>query len=548
MADKYGGPIAEPSLVDATGKPGGLGEKIESTLQRAFAKLIGGVANTLADILRAGVIAALHALFPGTRELFDGIYAMLLDLESTPPEVKEAIREAQKGEHEADPVTLLLGGIGMLVGLAIGSLGPITRRMSYEVDQRVKTARASPDLGTRLLWRGLWDKQRFITQTQDLGWGAEDAERLIEALREKPGIGDVAAAFYRGYISEDEFLQRVQELGFGNEDAELLLKLSERIPPITDIIRFAVREAFDEAVIEKFGYMQNFPSEVAQWARAQGFSEDWARKYWAAHWELPSITMGFEMFQRTTESSTDPDADTIPLPSGRNVQNVIGRSTLEMLLRIADIAPFWRDKIMEVAYRPYNRVDVRRMYRLGVLDIDDVYRAYLDIGYPPERAAALTEWTVLEYGEGGRDLTKTDILIAYRQRRIVRDTALNMLIEIGYDQKEAELLIGREDYKLEEEKEKAIIKVIKLQYLMNQIDRGQVWSELGKLDLPDERVRLLLEMWDVEKRKKSKRPTPRELIGFFERGIISEEEFVAEMSNYGYTDKYIDWYLKSLRG
>jgi len=548
MVDEYGGPIATPDLVESQGKPGGLGSKIENTIIRAFTQIVEKVATTTADIMRAGLIAALHALFPGTRELFDELYDNVLALESTPPEVRRLIQRAREGKHEADPITLLLGGISLLIGIVTGSLGPIQRLLSYEVDRKIVTARVDPELGARLYFRGIWPFKRVVDQLRDLGWPEEDIAGLIDAMRSRPQVGDVVAAYYRGMIDEQGLKYRLGELGFDTADREMIMGLSERIPPINDIISFAVREAFDEETIQRFQYLLDFPEELAKWAYKQGLSEYWAKRYWVAHWQLPSVQLGYRMFHTTTERSTDPNADIIRLPSGKTVKNVIGEDTLKLLLRVSDIAPFWRDKLMEISYLPYNRVDVRRMFKQGVLDIDDVYRSYLDIGYPPEKAAALTEWTIMEYGESNRDLSKTDILIAYRQRRLTREAAAKLLLELSYDEDEVNILLGREDYKVEEQKEKAVIKVTKQRYLMNQIDRGEVWAELGRIDLPEERIRMLLELWDVDKQRKARRPSLRDLISFLSNGIISPNEFAEEMSNLGYSDKYIKWYLASIGG
>ena len=82
-----------------------------------------------------------------------------------------------------------------------------------------------------------------------------------------------------------------------------------------------------------------------------GLPEEQARNYWAAHWELPSAQMGYAMFQR----------------------RIIDHETLVMLLKSLDIMPFWRDKLIEMSYNPLTRVDVRRMYGLGVLSEEEVY-------------------------------------------------------------------------------------------------------------------------------------------------------------------------------
>jgi len=114
--------------------------------------------------------------------------------------------------------------------------------------------------------------------------------------------------------------------------------------------------------------------------------------------------------------------------------------------------PYWRDKLIQIAYTPYTRVDVRRMYQVGVLSKDDVYRAYRDLGYDEEKARNMTEFTVKYVEEEPRKLTRTMIEKAYITGEIDRETALALLQEIGYDKENADLILRLKEMD-EEEKE-----------------------------------------------------------------------------------------------
>ena len=83
---------------------------------------------------------------------------------------------------------------------------------------------------------------------------------------------------------------------------------------------------------------------------------------------LPSIGQGFEMLHR----------------------RVIEDADLDLLLRALDVMPFWREKLKDISYNPLTRVDVRRMHRIGVLEEEGVFNAYLDVGYNEENAQLMT--------------------------------------------------------------------------------------------------------------------------------------------------------------
>ncbi len=95
------------------------------------------------------------------------------------------------------------------------------------------------------------------------------------------------------------------------------------------------------------------------------------------------------------------------------------------------------------------------MFVLGILDENGVRDAYLDLGYSPERAQAMTEFTKRyaapdEDGElkEMRDLAQTSIRQGYRRHVIEREQALDYLVLAGYSEDVAEFLLTIDDVQL----------------------------------------------------------------------------------------------------
>ncbi|GAH21078.1 unnamed protein product, partial [marine sediment metagenome] len=96
---------------------------------------------------------------------------------------------------------------------------------------------------------------------------------------------------------------------------------------------------------------------------------------------------------------------------------------LSRLLKSLDIMPFWRDKLTEISYNPLTRVDVRRMYKLGVLDESEVKKSYLNIGYNENDAEKMTAFTKKYEGDTEKELTKSAIDKAFKNDIIFRRQA-----------------------------------------------------------------------------------------------------------------------------
>jgi len=263
------------------------------------------------------------------------------------------------------------------------------------------------------------------------GFTAGDIEILVDSAYNLLDDRTVQILLLRGLIDDQTHDSYMRKAGYKDADILRLKLLYNVLPPINDIIRFAVREVYSPEIATKFGLFEDFPTRFADEAKKQGLSQETALQYWASHWELPSPNQGFEMFHR----------------------GVIDYDTLKLLLKALDVMPYWRDKLIQIAYNPLTRVDVRRMYGLGVLGERDVYENYLAIGLSPKNAELLTQFTIryeTKDDESGatelQQLTRSVIITGYTRKQLTRDEAKKRLIALRYVPEDAELLLDIADY------------------------------------------------------------------------------------------------------
>ncbi len=354
------------------------------------------------------------------------------------------------------------------------------------------------------------------------GYSDPNIDTMFMASKSILSPDDFKNLFLRGEIDEAGLYEGLHKYGFNDSEIAHLKTLFYPIPQYPDLVRMAVREAFYPDYIEEYGLLQELPGEFIEYAGKQGLSEEWAKRFWAAHWELPSILQGFEMLHR----------------------NVITSDQLNALFMATDIMPWWRDKLQEISYNPLTRVDVRRVFKMGIIDRDQVYRTYLDLGYNEEKAEWLTRFTEMQNTEQDRDLTKAEILSSYSKAIIGQGECREMLIDLGYSEDEVGILISMKEYTTVKEIKDREEKRIKKFFLAGAYTENQAINELGKLDLVGAEQDSLMKLWDSEKLAKLKSPTKKELDSFFTNGIIEEHIYVLEMKNLGYSQKYIEWYLE----
>jgi hypothetical protein len=359
------------------------------------------------------------------------------------------------------------------------------------------------------------------------GYTDDKAEKIYSTTKAWLPLADVTMLYRRKLISEEEFLENIQALGWKPEDKKKILDVTRYYPTPPDIIRFAVREVYTPETVEKFGMMEDLPERYLEEATKAGLPSETAKHYWAAHWELPSVRMGFEMFHR----------------------KIIDYDTLKMLMKALDIMPYWRDKLIQLSYSPVTRVDVRRLYRLGVIDEEEVTRRYEDIGYSPEDAKMLTEFTVKyekrdveEERKEMRRLTRSMVARAMREKVISEESLLQYLIRLGYTEKDAKIIVNTEKARMVRQENRDTLRYLELAYREGKIDYATLVAEVAKLPLTSLQYNYYMEKIQQARERNIAVPTVKDIEEFYKKGVITLEQATEMLRTKGYADEHIQMY------
>lgn len=352
------------------------------------------------------------------------------------------------------------------------------------------------------------------------------ARLYLDAVLTKPASQDLVAYELRQDPSLSGLPERLRKIGIHPNYYPLYKELAYQIPPVADIITMAVREAFTPAIAAKFGQYEDFPKDLETWAGKKGLSKEWSQRYWAAHWSLPSPLQGFEMLHR----------------------GVINESELNMLLRALDVMPFWRDKLTQIAYRRLTRVDIRRMYKQGVLGVKEVLESYLEHGYELKNAERMTEFTIKQTLATLSKFTSGDIIKAFTSRMISRRDAISLLVRIGISQADAEYIVSTAEYKREWAFTDQQISGIRNLYKKRIYDENATRDKLSRLNLPSDQINVLMEQWLYEKKEELDATwTTAQTLNFFKKGLLTEERARRELHLNGYDAEHIDIYIQNVQ-
>ena len=321
-------------------------------------------------------------------------------------------------------------------------------------------------------------------------------------------------AYLRGDISETDWAWNMQSWGFDDSKIDIIRKTYQWVPGPQDLIRLAVREAFaPESELQ----LQYISSDYMSWMKKQG-AERWSKPFWHAHWVLPSIGNLNEMLWR----------------------KVTDLETWRKFVILNDYWPAMVDNLQKIIYTPYTRVDIRRMYVGGVIDRDQVNKAYHDIGYDDEHAENLTKWTETQRTQVGKELTLSMITKSFRLGNTDRTHAIEMVMDLGYSQEEADFIIST--YEVQETETVRELSQARYDalYQAGIIDENELKRQLIALNYSTTAAEKLVQLENFKLAQKVSFLPVGTLREAYRRKIIDNNKLAEKMRVLGYMDDEIE--------
>jgi hypothetical protein len=350
----------------------------------------------------------------------------------------------------------------------------------------------------------------------------------------------VKEVYIRGLISESQHDKILASYGFESDAIQNVKESYPVIPGITDLVHFADRFAWDDQIAERFQYDTEFPDIVNTWASRIGLSPDWFKRYWRSHWQLPGLQDIFEMYHR--------------LRTGE-VGQPFTEADLDAYLKTTPLPPYFHELLKEITYQPLTRVDIRRMYQNNVLSKEQVFKAYLDLGYDQEKAGWLQDFTVKYYTP--EDTTQKDEFFsqarsayssAYKHLLLSRDEYYAFLVGLKISDDDANLLISLDDFAIADQNKifdlnsqrQNMRKLALNAYNSGILEAGDVTGVLETLGYDESEVNLELSVMDYNRDLEDRQSVVDALHDQFVGYMIDDTELHSVMGMFNFSGLEID--------
>lgn len=350
------------------------------------------------------------------------------------------------------------------------------------------------------------------------------ADKVLQSQRTRANIGDVISLFQRGLIDEATLRMLSREQGVTDQvDLDRLLALAVSVPAISDIIRFMTRDVFDKSIVDKYHYDDEFDkkytADAEAMGKANGLSRETAKKYWRAHWQLPSNTQLYEMFHRLRHGRVATDL-------------AVTRKDVEEAIRVNDMSPYWTPRLVEIAYRQLGRTDARRAYMVGAVDRKEFVNLLMDFGFDADNAEALAlSTTQQKYKSILREKAYREYLAFQRNEIEMRQE----LLELGYEVELIDKAVVQSARTLKADTNKICLKSMRRMYMVYEEDKNTLFDRILRTGLSAVQANALLARWECERSARGKLIPATQLCYWYSVGLIVREEFVRRLRALGYS-------------
>lgn len=410
------------------------------------------------------------------------------------PDPSTAITMRLKGQLDDSMYQEIMVRWGLSNDVAVGMLGAAEQILG-------------PGELLGMLLRGVIAPDRFSAELARLGVSEQSASDLAQMAETLLPPDILIRAKFRGAPMAGSYESEMTRLGFTPQAAGTYEEASKIIGGPSDMIRWAVREVFTPEIVEQLGLADEFPSQFVEQAAKIGMEEEIASNEWKAHWILPSIGQAYEMLHRRAKKR---DGSTFEIED------------MERLLRVQDVMPFFRELLTQIAYRPFTRVDVRRMHKIGTLSREEVKSAYMDLGFDDDKAEKMTAFTIQFNTESERDLSKTEILRAFARGVIDEPMTVDLLGDVGIPIETASIIIATQLAKVEMNTTDELADIEIDRYVDGLISEDELQDVLVTLTLTAPQIELLLAKSRRKKRRSRKLPSAETVVTWYKADLIED--------------------------
>jgi len=482
--------------------------------------------NWVAKSLMNGLEKTFDAFEPDLREELIPTLQRLKSIEGLPDDIKNILEKAETQPKGVQFAFLLPLIIGLLAGAGMGMARPLMNVGTYQIDKFIHSARLDP-VTAFIAWRRDPTKyEKFLNDLKELGFSDEriEAWKLITQFYPSP---ENLVLWEAKEVFEPDMQAK---FGLTDEFEKLDLTLFEKAGVSKEQARnFWIAHWLYPSVGQVFDMYHRGEvawNDVYEYMRLAEFPPYWRKKLEAISWDLPN-RIELRMMAR------------YGLVDKQFLLDILGKVGLH-----EDYRSIAADMMLVMGIQS----DLSTRYGKGWITADDVTSELAAAGLDPKIQERVYQWIVKQASTERvvkeKDLTKAEIIKGVKKGVITRTEGQKLIQDMNYSDKEAKFILDINipaEETVTEIKQKELTKSDILNaYKLGQIDEAETISRLMAIPYSEDDAIFLLTLTIATMEKitevKQRNLTKADIIKGVKNGVISQEEGYIMLLDIGYTD------------
>lgn len=414
---------------------------------------------------------------------------------------------------------------------------------------------------------GKLTRQEAIDRLREIGFRQQEAELLIDPIHYGFSLPELITLKLRGAINAADYNKGLEAIGIRDANSKAMASEFEKAyPTISDLVLFSVREVWNPAVVQTYGYDNEFPEPFRYWLQKQGLdwgqafpnpaggnfpALNWPRAYWRAHWQTLSPTQAAVALQRLRPDPANPGQSVFPgVPP-------FTQANWNDILKIHDYAPGVRDWLRAIQYNPLRLVDIRQMRIRDLRQRPWVVSKLQDRGYTQvdanEVADLIEDMRTAAQSPAYANWKKTaqrthtkDLVKAFKLGYLGRPQFLIRLQAMGWTATHAEQYAGMVEYQLETETVEAVVKAVKRDVFSGKSTYAEGRQRMISIGVSEYHADNYLIRWQAEFTERRKMASTSNILDWLKRGFINATSAGQRLRNLGWDNQDTLLWLSSV--
>lgn len=360
----------------------------------------------------------------------------------------------------------------------------------------------SPEEAALAELRGNLSHDDAAAQAAQSGVDADTFKVMVGNTGEPPGLEQLNEAFRRGIIDEATLRKGIAESRVRNEWADTVIKMRYVPMSTADAVRAVVQNQIDA-------------TQGRQIAEENGLTPGQFDILYKTDGNPLSPHEAFELYNR----------------------GEMTEATVKQSLRESRLKDKYVDDVFKLHVKLLEPRQLSDALHTGSITHTEALRLAMDAGYSQHDAAIIVETASRRKLAAARDRVIAAAETMYVDNAYTREQFSAIVVAMGYDHAEAEVLVQSAEFHREARAFTAALNMVRNKYIGHHIGDHQAQQSMAAIGVPSEQQDYLFKLWKLEKAANTRELTPSQVIKAAGLQLITADEALARLMDMGYLEE-----------